>query len=48
LLVMIGPEQCVCAYQQPFSRYTSQQRQNNHFLVGITIFDAHLRRPPCI
>jgi len=33
----------VCTYLQPFSRYNSQQRQNNVFLSGVPFLDALVR-----
>jgi len=38
-------KQHVCNHLQPFSHYTSQQRQNNVFL-GVPLFDALVRGEP--
>ena len=38
--------QLVCTYLQPFSHYTSQQRQNDVFLLGVPLFDFLVRGEP--
>jgi len=34
ITIVCYDNQHVCAYLQPFTRYTSHYRQNNHFLGG--------------
>jgi len=39
-------KQHVCAYLQPFSRYTNLSGKITNFGREVAVFDANLRRPP--